>query len=141
MRKTGYFIALFAALFATESRAARPDGAIPFIFDSHLYLQATLNDTVPVTIIYDTGADFLYLDKDFLKLNHLQEAFGRKGTARMGGAGNSDPQRVDIFIDPIKIRCGELDYQNRITPIIGLRDIRDDISTVCWATPTCYRLL
>lgn len=123
MRKTSCFIFLLGALCLPKSHAARPDGAIPFIFDSHLYLQATLNDTVPVTIIYDTGADFLYLDKDFLELNHLQEAFGRKGTARMGGAGNSDPQRVDIFIDPIKIRCGKLDYQNKITPIIGLRDV------------------
>lgn len=123
MRKTFCFIALLGGLSLPQSRAALPDGALPFIFDSHLYLQATLNDTVHASIIYDTGADFLYLDKDFLELNHLQEAFGRKGTARMGGAGNSDPQRVDIFIDPIKIRCGELDYQNKITPIIGLRDI------------------
>lgn len=123
MKKTFYFIALVAALLPVKSLAALPDGAIPFIFDSHLYLQATLNDSIPATIIYDTGADYLYLDEDFLKLNNLQNAFGRKGTARMGGAGNSDPQRVDIFIDPIKIRCGEMDYPNKITPIIGLRDI------------------
>lgn len=48
------------------------------IFDSHLYLQVRLNDTIPVTIIYDTGADFLYLDEDYLKLNNLQNAFGKK---------------------------------------------------------------
>lgn len=114
---------LFPVLFFLKSVAAVPQGAIPFIFDRHLYLQATLNDTIPVTVVYDTGADFLYLDKDFLKLNNLQDAFGRRGKAKMGGAGNSGPQLTEIFIDPVKIHCGALEYQNRITPIIALRDI------------------
>lgn len=87
MKKLLYLICTFAALFALKSHAAVPEGAIPFIFDSHLYLQATLNDTVPVTVIYDTGADFLYLDEDYLKLNNLQNAFGRKGVAENGRSG------------------------------------------------------
>lgn len=41
----------------------------------------------------------------------------------MGGAGNNEPQSVDIFIEPVKIHCGELNYQNKITPVIKLRDI------------------
>lgn len=123
MKKLLCFIGLFPALFALKSHASIPDGTIPFIFDSHLYLQVRLNDTIPVTIIYDTGADFLYLDEDYLKLNNLQNAFGKKGIARMGGAGNNEPQSVDIFIEPIKIHCGELNYQNKITPVIKLRDI------------------
>ena len=114
---------LFPVLFSLKSVAAVPEEAIPFIFDRHLYLQTTLNDTIPVTVVYDTGADFLYLDKDFLKLNNLQDAFGRRGKAKMGGAGNSGPQLTEIFIDPVKIHCGALEYQNRITPIIALRDI------------------
>lgn len=123
MKKLLCFIGLFPALFALKSHAGIPGGTIPFIFDSHLYLQVRLNDTIPVTVIYDTGADFLYLDEDYLKLNNLQNAFGKKGTARMGGAGNNEPQSVDIFIEPVKIHCGELDYQNKITPVIKLRDI------------------
>ena len=89
MKKLLCFIGLFPALFALKSHANIPGGTIPFIFDSHLYLQVRLNDTIPVTVIYDTGADFLYLDEDYLKLNNLQNAFGKKGTARMGGAGNN----------------------------------------------------
>ncbi len=123
MKKLLCFIGLFPALFALKSHASIPGGTIPFIFDSHLYLQVRLNDTIPVTVIYDTGADFLYLDEDYLKLNNLQNAFGKKGIARMGGAGNNEPQSVDIFIEPVKIHCGELDYQNKITPVIKLRDI------------------
>lgn len=72
------FSLFFLALFSLKSIADVPEGAIPFVFDGHLYLQSTLNDTIPVTLIYDTGADFLYLDEDYLKLNHLQNAFGRK---------------------------------------------------------------
>ena len=41
----------------------------------------------------------------------------------MGGAGNSGNIPIDIFIDPVKIKCGESEYQNKITPIIKLRDI------------------
>ena len=119
-------LALVCVLVALVTQAQTkdvPTGAIPFIFDSHLYLQVTLNDSVPVTVIYDTGADFLYMDEDYLALNRLQDAFGKKGKAKMGGAGNSDPKSVDIFIEPVKIRCGEMTYQNRPTPVIRLRDI------------------
>ena len=79
-----------------------------------------------VSNIIQSGSCLLYtsyLDEDYLKLNNLQNAFGKKGTARMGGAGNNEPQSVDIFIEPIKIHCGELNYQNKITPVIKLRDI------------------
>lgn len=87
MKKIFCLVCFFLALFSLKSIADVPEGAIPFVFDGHLYLQSTLNDTIPVTLIYDTGADFLYLDEDYLKLNHLQNAFGRKGKATMGGAG------------------------------------------------------
>lgn len=89
---------LFPVLFFLRSVAAVPEGAIPFIFDRHLYLQATLNDTIPVTVVYDSGADFLYLDKDFLKLNNLQDAFGRRGKAKMGGGGKQrTPTHGDLY--------------------------------------------
>lgn len=114
---------MLAALFSLKSLAAVPDGAIPFIVDGHLYLKSTLNDTIPVTVIYDTGADFLYLDEDYLRLNNLQNAFGKKGKAMMGGAGNKGAVPTEVFIDQVKIHCGELEYQNKITPIIKLRDI------------------
>lgn len=66
MKNTVCIICFLASLLSLKSAAAEDagSGAIPFIYDSHLYLQATLNDTIPVTVIYDTGADFLYLDED-----------------------------------------------------------------------------
>lgn len=53
------FSLFFSALFSLKSIAAVPEGAYSVcFFDGHLYLQSTLNDTIPVTLIYDTGADF-----------------------------------------------------------------------------------
>lgn len=66
MKKIFCLVCFFSALFSLKSIADVPEGAIPFVFDGHLYLQSTLNDTIPVTLIYDTGADFLYLDEDYL---------------------------------------------------------------------------
>ena len=116
-------ICLSLVCLSFKCQAASPADSIRFIFDGHLYLQATLNDTIPVTVIYDTGADFLYLDEDYLKLNGLKKAFGRKKKAKMGGAGNNGPVKIDVFVDPVRIRCGSLDYTNEITPAIKLREI------------------
>ena len=122
MKRVLYLMYLSWVFFALKCNAVSGD-SIRFIYDGHLYLQVTLNDSIPVTVIYDTGADFLYLDEDYLKVNGLQNAFGKKGKARMGGAGNNENIKVEIFIDPIKIHCGTLDYTNDITPVIKLRDI------------------
>jgi len=53
-----------------KSVAAVLEGAIPFVFDGHPYLRSTWNDSLPVTVVYDTGADYLYLDADYLTLPH-----------------------------------------------------------------------
>ena len=54
MKKIFCLVCFFLALFSLKSIADVPEGAIPFVFDGHLYLQSTLNDTIPVTLIYDT---------------------------------------------------------------------------------------
>ena len=108
MKKIFCLVCFFLALFSLKSIADVPEGAIPFVFDGHLYLQSTLNDTIPVTLIYDTGADFLYLDEDYLKLNHLQNAFGRKGKATMGGAGNGEPEPRCLRLIGLESASGQL---------------------------------
>ena len=123
MKRLLCLVCVSLAVISLKSQSTNPGAAIEFIFDGHLCFQATLNDTIPVNLVYDTGADYLYLDEDYLNLNQLQNAFGRKGKAKMGGAGNSNPISVDIFRDPVNIHCGDLDYQNEITPVIKLREI------------------
>ena len=123
MKRIISLICICMAFLFLKSQAAVPEDSIRFIFDRHLYFQVTLNDTIPVTVIYDTGADFLYLDMDYLKESGQQEAFGKKGKAFVGGVGNSGRVPCNIFIEPIQIRCGNLNYTNKITPIIELREI------------------
>ncbi len=100
-----------------------PEGAIPFIFDRHLYLQAQLNDTLCAWLVYDTGADCLYLDEDYLAQNQLQNAFQPTQTMLMGGAGNAGPKPVQVIMKPISIRLQQHQMESPITPIIRLRDI------------------
>ena len=114
---------LGAVLPALGAMAKVPARAIPFILDSHLYIQATVADTIPVSLIYDTGADRLYLDKDYMRLSPLGKLPLRKGMAQMGGAGNSGAKPIPIVIDPLRLKMGSVDYRETITPIIGLREI------------------
>lgn len=48
MKRNLYIVSLFLFFFSLKGIAAIPEGAIPFIFDRHLYFQCTLNDTIPV---------------------------------------------------------------------------------------------
>lgn len=103
--------------------AEMPEKAIPFILDSHIYVQGVITDTIPVSLIYDTGADRLYLDKDYMDQSSLGKIPYRKSRARMGGAGNDGLQTVPIIIDPLSLKMGNVDYNENITPIINLREI------------------
>lgn len=103
--------------------AEMPENAIPFILDSHVYIQGTLADSAAVSLIYDTGADRLYLDKDYMALSDFGKSPLRKGMARMGGAGNGGPQKIPIIIDTFKLSLGDIVYNETITPIINLREI------------------
>ena len=108
---------------ALNLSAEMPQNAIPFILDSHVYIQATVADTIPVSLIYDTGADRLYMDKDYTDLSSFGKLPYRKGKAKMGGAGNDGVQTVPIIIDTIPVRMGNVVYKEHITPIINLREI------------------
>lgn len=100
-----------------------PEKAIPFILDSHVYIQGVLADTIPVSLIYDTGADRLYMDKDYMDLSAFGKLPFRKGKAKMGGAGNDGVHTVPIIIDTIPLQMGNVVYKEHITPIINLREI------------------
>lgn len=100
-----------------------PEKAIPFILDSHVYIQGVLADTIPVSLIYDTGADRLYMDKDYMDLSAFGKLPFRKGKAKMGGAGNDGVHTVPIIIDTIPLQMGNVVYKEHITPMINLREI------------------
>ena len=121
--KTNPAILLCSALSVFTASAEIPEKAIPFILDSHVYIQGVVMDTIPVSLIYDTGADRLYMDKDYMDLSSFGKLPFKKGKARMGGAGNDGVQTIPIIIDTIPLRMGQVTYQENITPIINLREI------------------
>ncbi len=115
---------IISLMLATLKALAQvPENAIPFILDSHMYIQGIVMDTIPVSLIYDTGADRLYMDKDYMTLPSFGKLPFRKGKAKMGGAGNNGAQSVPIIIDTIPLRMGNVAYKEHITPIINLREV------------------
>lgn len=110
-------------LATLKALAQVPENAIPFILDSHMYIQGIVMDTIPVSLIYDTGADRLYMDKDYMTLSSFGKLPFRKGKAKMGGAGNNGAQSVPIIIDTIPLRMGNVAYKEHIIPIINLREV------------------
>ena len=116
-----FFVSILTCVLSVSAEI--PEKAIPFILDSHVYIQGVLADSVPVSLIYDTGADRLYMDKDYMDLSSFGKLPFRKGKAKMGGAGNDGLQTVTIIIDTIPLQMGSVVYKEHITPIINLREI------------------
>lgn len=100
-----------------------PDGAIPFEYYNHLYIPATLQDTIPVSLIYDTGASHILVDKDFDRLSNWRNAKDNKSIAIIGGAGNSENTSYPMIVEPLKISMGKIKYKDEYTPVINLREI------------------
>ncbi len=115
---------LLLLVAVTNVEAKRlPENAVPFILDSHVYIQATMADSVNVSLIYDTGADRLYLDKDYMEISNFGKLPLKKGRAKMGGAGNNGVQTIPIITDTIIVSFGNIRHKETITPIINLREI------------------
>lgn len=121
--KTKFAVLIGVMLWAAGVSAEIPERAIPFTLDSHIYIRGALMDTIPVSLIYDTGADRLYMDKDYMDLSDFGKLPFRKGQARMGGAGNDGVQTIPIILDTIPLKMGDVVYSEHITPIINLREI------------------
>lgn len=120
----GFWAILVCVVFSGATFSAEiPNKAIPFILDSHVYIQGVLMDSIPVSLIYDTGADRLYIDKDYMDLSTFGKIPFRKGKAKMGGAGNDGLQIIPIIIDTIPLKMGDVIHKEDITPIINLREI------------------
>lgn len=123
MKRTLSKILFFCSVISPALASELPQNAIPFILDSHVYVQAILADSVPVSLIYDTGADRLYLDKDYMDLSDFGKLPLKRGSAKMGGAGNNGVQSIPIIIDPIMVTMGSIKHNETITPVINLREI------------------
>lgn len=114
--------ALLGIFTMLSASAEIPDGAILFKYHNHLYIPATLQDTMPVSLIYDTGASHILVDKDFDRLSNWRNDKDNKSIAIIGGAGNSDNTSYPMIVEPLKISIGKIKYKDEYSPVINLRE-------------------
>ena len=90
--------------------------------DGHIYLNALLNGKDNCRLLFDTGADMLYLDKDFCRLDSVDLADRMKIKASLSGVGEGT-QFVDLVMDTVTVSAVNLEERFGRTVILGLRDI------------------
>jgi|GEM_PF-666865 len=93
--------------------------SINFDYDTHIYLKAKIQNR-NVNLIFDTGADGLYLDSVFVAKEKIE--FGKLGYAKLGGAGVKE-KRVNIIRDSLFCNLDNFKLKSVMTPILQLRPI------------------
>lgn len=103
-----------------QIRVDAQNDSIPFLYRGHMYLQATINDTVDLDIIFDTGgADIFGVDSVWL--NKGQWVPMRVGTAVVGERLTIVP----LILDRTKVNIGSVEEQYPYVPVFKLRDVVD----------------
>lgn len=91
------------------------------VFDGHIYLQVTIQDSIQGELIFDTGATDFYLDSLFHARNFPESSPTGKGA--IGGAGNK-MQIIRILMEPIAFTLPSGSYLSpKITPLLHLKEI------------------
>lgn len=112
---------IFLALSCLSVMAqSSDDNTMPFVYHGHIYLQTTINDSVHVNTLFDTGAANIFgIDSVAFEQSawHPQQV----GKTRAGGAAGSTMVRV--IADGTKVQMGNVVQQYPIVPIFKLRDI------------------
>lgn len=98
---------------------------VKFEKDGHLYIYATINDSIKGRFLFDTGADGLYLDSTFVS-RHTSIIKSNLDTARMRGAGSTGYKKVFLIKDTVKVKVGNYVHDFAISPILKLTDINGE---------------
>ena len=96
--------------------------SIPFLYRSHLFVPACINNEYQANVIFDTGGSDLFgIDSVYLLASawHPQSI----GRARTGGAAGGTSVR--IIMDLTSLSVGSLKSNYQIVPIFKLRDVVD----------------
>lgn len=117
-----FIVWLFIAITYCSLPVMAQNDSVSFLYRSHLYLRSTINDTVNLNIVFDTGgSDIFGVDSVWLKhSNWIPKHFGK---ASMG----SGDRRiiVPLVLDYTKVVIGSIEeYYNRM-PVFKLRDVVD----------------
>ncbi|MBR4135674.1 MAG: hypothetical protein IKU03_04590 [Bacteroidales bacterium] len=123
MKSNRFFVwSLTISLLCTSSPLTAQNDTIPFLYRGHLYFNATLNDTVSLDIIYDTGGSNVF-GVDSVWLAHSDWTPKHLGTARAGGGAGS--MLVPLIMDSSKVTIGNIQEHYDIVPVFKLRDVVD----------------
>lgn len=113
---------LTLSLLCTNLAVTAQNDTIPFLYRGHLYFDATLNDTISLDIIYDTGASDLF-GVDSVWLAHSNWKPTHMGTARSGGGAGY--MTVPLILDSTRVNIGTIQEQYAMVPVFELRDVVD----------------
>lgn len=123
MKKLLSLIALagFATLCPVSSVAQAPMNDMSYL-GHHIYFKSEINGN-SARFIFDTGADFLYLDSTYLANSGLK--FEKVGYAMLGGVGEKR-QKTRMILGETKLNLFGKQYKPDMTPIIQLKPILGD---------------
>lgn len=92
-------------------------------FKNHVYLKTEINGK-PANLIFDTGAEVVYLDSTYVADNAFN--FKKIGDAMINGVGSDGPSNIKIIIGEVTVIAAGQTYKPDYTPIINLRTIVGD---------------
>ena len=112
----------FVAFTCCSLPVKAQNDSLPFLYRGHLYLQATINDTVDLDIIFDTGAADIF-GVDSVWLNNGQWIPQHVGRAQVGGGAGATV--VPLIMDHTKMSIGNIEENYPYVPVFNLRDVVD----------------
>lgn len=116
------FLALAAGCVSSPEKAEQTPVLYPEpVFDTHIYLPVTINDSIRGEFIFDTGASDLYIDSLFQARWSVESL--PVGRGRVTGVGKG-AQNVRILIRPLDFTLPSGHYTTTsVTPLIHLKEI------------------
>ena len=98
-----------------------PEGAVAFRYHrGHLYFDATVCDSIPARLVFDTGATGLYVDSLWLARSGV--APGRAARDMIGGTGVSVAS-TRILLGKLAFAIDTLRRESEMTPVLALKEV------------------
>jgi len=118
--RTLFLLSILFLLIACSKPTDRK--AIPFEKDGFFYVTAYINDSIQGRFVFDTGADGLYIDEDFL-VKHPSLMTDIPDTSLVRGAGSTGWTEILVINNPVKITMGKEEHTFTGSPILKMSHI------------------
>ncbi len=93
----------------------------PFEYNGLILLNAQINDTIKSKLIFDTGANGLYLDSSFVVKSKISTLNSKK--AYINGAGEQGYIQIDVIKDCITCKIDTHKFISNMTPILNYKKL------------------